>query len=380
MPAPQRLRVGVIGCGGIAQMMHIPFLHSRPDLFEIRAFADISPGVIQALGARYGVPPERQFTDFRELVTLDLDAVVVLTGGSHAPATLAAIEAGQHVLVEKPLCYTLREADEIAAAAQRKGVTVMVAYMKRYDPGYRVAQKLVRTMDDLRYIQVNTLHPSEPWYQNIHTILRFSDVPRDVIERLTAEEIALLDESVGAGVSLTLRKIFGDAFLSSIVHDTNALRGLIGEPLGVISTDIWATDTAGPSITTVVNYGERTRAVFSWTYLNDLRDYFEEIAILSPANRLRIQFPSPYLDHFPTPIVFQGMEDGADFTKRIIASYDEAFQMEQLAFHECVTEGKAPLTSVEDGRGDIALLQQMFAAFRPEGLGGEAARFKKDSK
>ncbi len=377
MPATQRLRVGVIGCGGIAQMMHLPFLSARPDLFEISALADISPGLIQALGERYGVPPERQFTDFREMMALDIDAVVSLTGGSHAPSVLAAIEAGKHVLVEKPLCYTVREADEIEAAAKRKGVVVMVAYMKRYDPGYRIAQKLAQGMDDIRYIQVNTLHPSEPWYMNIHTILRFNDVPKAVIDPLIADEVALLNEAVGEGVDFPLRKIYGDVFLGSMVHDTNALRGLLGEPSGVQSTDIWAVDTAGPSITTELVYGERTRAVFTWTYLNDLRDYFEEIALMSPANRLRIQFPSPYLDHFPTPIVYQSMEDGAEVVRRYVASYDEAFQQEQLAFHACVTEGKPVLTTVADARRDIALLQQIFAAFQPQGLAGEAVRLGK---
>src|SRR5262249_23963323 len=103
-------------------------------------------------------------------------------------------------------------------------------------------------------------------------------------------------------------------------------------------------------------------------------DYFEEIAVMSPANRLRIQFPSPYLRHFPTPVVFQGMENGAAFEKRVEASYDEAFRRELIAFHECIVADQQPLTSAADARGDIRLLQQIFAALKPEGLGGEAAR------
>ncbi len=95
---------------------------------------------------------------------------------------------------------------------------------------------------------------------------------------------------------------------------------------------------------------------------------------MSPANRLRIQFPSPYLRHFPTPVVFQGMEEGAAFEKRVEVSYDEAFRRELIAFHDCISAGRPPLTDAADARGDIRLLQQIFAALRPEGLGGEAAQ------
>src|SRR5690349_11971706 len=116
------LRVGVIGCGGIAQMMHLPFLRSLPNQFYIQAISDLSPQLMQAIGNLYNVPRERQFTDFHDLVQQDLDAIVVLSGGTHAPPVLAAIEAGKHVLVEKPLCFTLREADAIAEAAKRAQV------------------------------------------------------------------------------------------------------------------------------------------------------------------------------------------------------------------------------------------------------------------
>ena len=91
-----------------------------------------------------------------------------------------------------------------------------------------------------------------------------------------------------------------------------------------------------PSITTVLSYPNDLRVVYTWTYLADLRDYFEEIALMSPANRLRIQFPSPFLKHFPTPIVFQGMEDGAMFSKRVEASFDEGGPSVRLGFDRAI--------------------------------------------
>jgi predicted dehydrogenase len=374
MSSERVLRVGVIGCGGIAQMMHLPFLRSLPALFQIQAISDLSPRLLQAIGQLYDVPAERQFTDFHDLVSQDLDAVLVLSGGTHAPPVIAAIEAGKHVLVEKPLCYTLREANAIAQAAKSANVKVMVAYMKRYDPGYRTAQGLLQGMQDVRYIQINTLHPAEDAYLGIHGILRFNDIPADVLSTLTAAEESLFDEAIGRVLPATLRKVYGNIVIGSMVHDMNALRGLMGEPDQVLFTDIWPTAEKEPSITTVLAYGERTRVVLTWTYLEKLRNYFEEIALMSSANRLRIQFPSPYLRHFPTPIVFEGMENGAFYEKRILASYNEAFKEELLAFHHCVVEDVEPLTNVEDARRDIEWLQRVFARYQPAGLSGEASR------
>ncbi len=372
--AEQILRVGVIGCGGIAQMMHLPFVRSLPAFFKIDAISDLSPSLLKAIGERYDVPENGRFTDYHDLVQQDLDAVLVLTGGTHAPQVLAAVQAGKHVMVEKPLCFTLREADEIAAAAKKANVKVMIAYMKRYDPGYRTAQELLKGMDDVRYVQINTLHPAEDDYLAIHGILRFNDIPADVLARLSEAENSLFDEAVGSAVSTNLRRIYGGVVLGSIVHDMNALRGLLGEPSNVLFTDIWPAGEDGPSVTTILSYGERTRVVLTWTFLEKLVDYFEEIALMSSANRLRIQFPSPYLRHFPTPIVFQGMENGASFEKRIIASYNEAFCEELLAFRACVVEDREPLTSVADARQDIVWLQRVFAKFQPNGLSGEAAQ------
>lgn len=370
----QRLHVGVIGCGTVAQIMHLPYLRSLPDLFEIAALSDLSPGLLQALGEQYNVPAARRYLNYLDLLASDsVDAVLVLNSGSHAPQVIAAAQAGKHILVEKPLCFTLREADEIIAAIDEAQVKLMIAYMKRYDPGYRYAQNAVKTMNSIRYVQINTLHPAEDQYWNIHGLMRFSDVPAEVIRPLQQAQEDLITEAIGH-VSETLRFVYFDVILGSMVHDINALRGLIGEPERVLYTDIWPSTEKAPSITTILAYPNEVRAVYTWTYLAELRDYFEEIALMSSGSRIRIQFPSPFLKHFPTPIVVQHMEDGAAVEKRVQASYDEAFREELRAFHECVTQDQQPLTNAADGRADIAILQGIVAALHPTGLGGEAAQ------
>ena len=373
MAESKRLHVGVIGCGTVAQIMHLPYLRSLPDLYEIAAICDLSPSMLRHIGELYGVPENQRYTDYRALVASDVDAVLVLSPGSHAPQCIAAANAGKHILVEKPLCFTLREADEIIAAVKQANVKLMVAYMKRYDPGYRYAQQQAKQMSGIRYVQINTLHPSEDQYWNISGVTRFSDVPQSVLQPLNDEQERLITEAVG-NIPESIRFNYFDSILGSMVHDINALRGLIGEPEKVLYTDIWPAGEKLPSITTILSYPNDIRVVYTWTFLADLRDYFEEIALMSPTNRLRIQLPSPFLKHFPTPIVFQGMENGAAFSKRIEASFDEAFREELRAFHDCVVNDQQPITDAADGRKDIAILQQVVAALNPPGLGGEAAK------
>src|SRR5690242_15613442 len=132
---PERLRIGVVGCGLIAQVMHLHYLRELSDRFEIAALCDLSTEVREACGREYGVSD--LVGSWQELLERKLDAVMVLTSGSHAPVAIAAAEAGMHVFVEKPMCFSVAEGRAMLAAADRAGVTLMVGYNKRYDPAYR---------------------------------------------------------------------------------------------------------------------------------------------------------------------------------------------------------------------------------------------------
>src|ERR1700737_2308836 len=112
-----RLKIGVIGCGAIAQIQHLPHLRELSDEFSIGGLADLSPRLLEAVGEEYGVPAERRFLDYHDLVRSDVDGVIVCPSGSHAPPTIAAAEYGKHVFVEKPMCTTVREAEAMVAAA-----------------------------------------------------------------------------------------------------------------------------------------------------------------------------------------------------------------------------------------------------------------------
>src|SRR3984885_10989912 len=137
----ERTRVGVIGCGLIAQVMHIPYLAELSDRFELTALCDLRPGVAAACAERYGVGAVS--TRCEELLAMPLDAVVIATSGDHAPIAIEAARAGLHVLVEKPMALSSADAERMVQAGEGGGVCLMVGTMKRYDPAYERLSELL---------------------------------------------------------------------------------------------------------------------------------------------------------------------------------------------------------------------------------------------
>jgi len=339
-------------------MMHLPHLKELMQLFEVVALCDVSPGTLKYVGDYYGV--SKRFMNHHDLLKEPLDTVVVLSADSHGQVIADALKAGKHVFTEKPMCFTLREADEILAAHKKAGTVCMVTYMKRYDPGFCYAQPLIQGMKNLQAITITVLHPSEANQIGHHDIRRFLDVPADVRAKLRADQDALIREVIGDFTPLE-RRVFAENLLSTLVHDVNVLRGLSGDPEEVLFTDVWH---GGEGMVTCLRYASGVRAMISLQYLPDLAHYEETVAYYGKEERVRLVFPSPFFRNVPTPVVVEGMEDGKPFEKTVIASMKEAFKEEMLHFADCVNQGKPPITTPEEARGDVALLHKIFHAIK----------------
>jgi predicted dehydrogenase len=351
-----RLKIGVVGCGLISQMMHLPHLRELADSYEMVALCDVSPATLQYVADRYDI--RRRHTDYHDVLKEDVDAIAVLSADSHGQVIVDALRAGKHVFTEKPMCYTLREADEILAAHARAGTVCLVAYMKRYDPAVRYAAPLIRRLPDLQAIQVTVLHPSEANQTGHHDVRRFADVPDEVAALLRRDQDRLIHEVIGDFTPLE-RRVFAGNLLSTLVHDINLLRGLSGDPSEVLFTDVWAN---GDSLVTCLRYPSGVRATISLHYLRDLAHYEETVMCLGRGDRVRLVFPSPFFRNMPTEVVVEGMEDGKPFEKRVTASMKEAFKEELVHFAECVSRGLTPDTPPAEARGDVLLLHRIFQA------------------
>ena len=365
----ERLRAGVIGVGAIAQMMHLPYLRELDDRFQIAALCDVDTVALQEVGRQYGV--DRLFTAVDELLAEPLDAVFILTSGDHAPVTTAALERGLHVFVEKPLAYTLRETDEVIAAAERAQRMLMVGMMKQYDPGYQRGAELVRTLRDLRYVEATTLQPDNWLYMFHYDIARGSGWPPKIEERygeamfrgvqnaiLGSERLDLLKEGSGQdNPDILTAYLF---LINSSIHDINALRGILGQPEGVLSSHLWA---GGTSFTTTLAYSGDVRANYTWTLIPYVKHYEETFSYYASDGRVLIRFPSPYLRNAPTLIDVERMHGEELQVTRLTASYEEAFKRELIEFDECVRTGRTPRTDAPGFRQDLQVLTAIARSF-----------------
>lgn len=126
----KKLKVGIIGAGNISKY-HIDAYRKNPDV-ELYALCDINESRLKMMGEKYGVT--RLFTDKDEMLKLDeLDAVSVCTWNSeHAPCSIAALNAGKHVLCEKPMATNVEDAIKMKEAAEKNGKLLMIGFVRRF--------------------------------------------------------------------------------------------------------------------------------------------------------------------------------------------------------------------------------------------------------
>jgi predicted dehydrogenase len=352
---PARLRIGIIGCGLIAQVMHLPYLRELEDQFELAAICDLSEPLVQRIGDRFGI--DRRFQRWQDLLDEPLDAVMVLTSGSHAPVAIAAMDAGRHVFVEKPMCFSVDEGQDMIRSAEKAGVHLMVGYMKRYEPAYERLQHELEAFQDLRLVQVTTLEsPLEPYVRHY----QLEPAPQrdpEVLEQLKIDDERRVEQAIGS-VPETVRQMYRWTLLDSVVHELNALRGAVGEPDTLSYADI-----RQQGVTAVMSFGG-AQCLLTWVDLPGIARYQQDYSFVGPDRRATLSFPSPFLRSMPAQLIIEGGTVGSSRSWRSVetTSYEEAFKRELMEFYASIDTDREPRTSGRDGVRDIALCQAIVSA------------------
>jgi predicted dehydrogenase len=161
-------------------------------------------------------------------------------------------------------------------------------------------------------------------------------------------------------VSPEMRSTYVDILLDSAIHDIYVLRGLVGDPAHLIHADIWAN---GKACNLIWRHTQDLETQYSFLLLsNPGGRYRETVSIYCPNQRVFIDFPSPYLRNMPTSIVVEKAVEDRFVRTESLGSFEEAFKNELLHFHECITEGREPLSSGIEGRKDVAIMQNVIRA------------------
>jgi len=354
----QQLRIGIVGCGEVTQIMHLPSL-AHPGHFAVTALCDVSNQVLQAVGEQWRVP--KRYHEYQALLAQDdVDAVLVANPDAyHAEVTLAAIAAGEHVLGEKPMYMTLREADEISAAQERAGVIVQVGYMRRYAPAFVEVVRLIPQLGEIRLARVHdVLGENALIVGGTARVVRGNDVPVDIIvegQRLRNERVA---EAIGEAPA-ELQRAYG-LMLGLSSHDISAMRELLGMPQRVLYA---AQRQGGLYLSAAFDYG--TYVCQYETGIDKIPRFDAHLEVYGNERVLRVQYDTPYVRNLPIRLhVTEANGRGGVVVREEHPAWGDAFVAEWQAFYANVVEGRAPKTPPADFRQDLELFHDMIALMR----------------
>jgi predicted dehydrogenase len=223
------LNIGIIGCGRIAQLRHLPEYAENPHCMVMALYDTVAERAME-MASLYG----GKAYDSIEAILADpcIDAVSICVANTfHASVAIAALDAGKHVLCEKPMATTLEDCEHMVAAAQKSGRLLMIGHNQRFADSSRVARELIAKgeIGDILSFQSNFGHggpeqwtgQSNPWFfdrnQAIFGAIADLGIHKiDLIHFLTGQTTSEVTAIVE-----TLHKTFPDG--SPITVDDNAI-------------------------------------------------------------------------------------------------------------------------------------------------------------
>lgn len=321
-----RIRVALVGCGYISQAEHLPNLRNNPDLMLV-AIVEPHPETAAQAADALTLPVFANLTEC--LRRTDVDAVLIATPrDSHPALIIEAIEAGKHVLVEKPLAGSVAAARPAVDAAARAGVVVMMGYMRRYESD---------TLEVQRLLQSGAI--GSP----VAAITRFQLCYRPVFPSPFAWP--LVEDYRETGVRYDG---FRNSMLEESIHHINLMRALLGEPNHVLLAEgredlyqvVWQ---AGDTLVTHLNLSSLEQG--------------EQVEIYGTSGHLSWR---PWSPHFPYTFadlrVF--LKDLAE-ERRPVFPRVNPYQTLLAHFADCIRGEATPRTPLVDGLRDLEMIDRI---------------------
>ena len=326
-----RVRVGLIGCGGISRA-HVPGYRELRDAGEVVAVADVDRARAEERARELGCGSV--YADYQEvLARSDVDAVdICLPHFLHAPVALAAIAAGKHVLVEKPIAVRLDEAEAMVSAADRAGVILQVGHNERFEPQYQTMKEVLKERALGQVFSVRADH-------NQNVVLPPTHWLRD-------------NASAGGGV-----------VIGSAIHRLDLLRWLFGEPEDVFQVQTYLRDRLDGEVAAITSLhfpgGIIAEVTSNWAVRHSP---WNELLWIAGSEGSMHNIGGVHLDSARRPECARGFVrlDGPAAGRGI------SFIEEIRQFIQCARTGQRPLV---DGAEGVSTLRLVLAAYRSAELG-----------
>lgn len=350
-----RLRIGIVGCGEVTQIIHLPALAQMPAEYEVTALCDVSEKVLAAVAARQ--PAASTYTDYRDLVSAnDVDAVLIANPHAyHTTVAIAALQHGKHVMIEKPMSMTLAEADALAEAERTSGRIVQVGYMRRHAGAFVEAVKLIESeRQNIRFARVHDfIGANQIIIDDTSMVVRDRNLPDASVRELKALNEGKLFEAIGTTDPALTRAYSLLLGLSS--HDISAMRELLGRPQRVLNA---TQRLGGLCITATFDYGHFV-CEFA-TGVDQIPRFDAFLEVYGEHRITRVDYDTPYIRNIPAQLTIVRAEGKAGLNRSVsYPSRLDSFVVEWKTFFDHVTNGTRPKTTVADSREDIEIFLEI---------------------
>ncbi|TCL90729.1 putative dehydrogenase [Rhizobium sp. PP-WC-2G-219] len=347
------LGIGVIGCGEIAQVMHLPILHELPDI-RIAALCDLSATVLEALGTRYGVAA--RYHDYHDLLADPAVAAVVICTFDHGPVVAAAIAAGKHFIVEKPLAFTAEQARPLVKAAADSGLVALVGYMKLYDPGYRLGLEAIARIGRPKMIQVHDFAGRFDRYQQLYTQVRGTDIDPAILKAGQTAAGSDVTEALGPD-----HAAYRDLYMTLLMlgsHDLAVLRGAFG-----VAERVNYAQAVGPThLMAVLGFEGGVPALLEVAFGAQYEWWDEWMTVHGEADEVRIDFQNPYVRNAAATVRLKEAANGGPSERTLPGTPDTAFRRQWHHFLACIDGKATPITPLQGGLDDLELAERIIKA------------------
>lgn len=328
----RRLRWGILSTAAIGRTKVIPGIQ-RAEHCEVVAIASRDLTVAERVAADLAIPMAHGSYEAL-LADADVDAVYVpLPNHLHAEWTIAAAEAGKHVLCEKPLAMTVRDAERMIEAAERAGVHLMEAFMYRLHPSWVAAREIVASG------RIGRLAAVHSWFSY------YNDDPANIRNVLSAGGGALYD--IGC-YSVNLSRMLFDG------EPTRVDAIVVRDPLN--GTDVVASG--------ILAFGDGLASFTCSTRLED----DQRVDIYGTAGRISIEIPFNIPPDRPTRVFVTagGEPPVAPDTETLTFDTADPYTVEAEAFALAVLEGRHVPVPPSDAIGNLRVIERILASAPPD--------------
>jgi predicted dehydrogenase len=340
------VKIGFLGGGMIAQIGHLPFYLGDPRC-EVRAIAESRPSLVDALTEKFGV--KHVVRDHRVLLDdPDIEAIVISAPRAATGAlTLEALEAGKHVMAEKPMAHSVEQAQRLVDAASRRKLVYAVGLMKRYDPGVQTAKALVdEVVADGRLGRMLLARFYD--FSNAYAVAP----PPHVRPMESRPERFATWPLFPDWLPEAYRSVY-PWFINVASHDINLLRLFFPRDVEVMGAHCDGTS----SVVATLRKGD-INIVLEVTKTAAGR-WIEGGDFLFEHGRIQVLIPSPMATESVSEVLVDDARRGL-VGERVSAGTGWSFARQATGFVDALTGTAAPQTSGEEGLADMVLTEQIW--------------------